>query len=187
MRAQEFLPEKINDAVLEPDFRLQRRMKNGLVIQARGQKRYSDMPDSRGVKIEIFDPATDPELRWPVADVSFAAKQDRNTGEWYLSSLNTGTKEAYRRRGLASAMYNFARMLDNEVRPSRLQTHAGADFWQQGGAGAGKPLELSDEPVFRSEPPPPPPEPTKPQPQGFLQRWRRILAPGHDIKKAQTT
>lgn len=183
MRAREFLPEKINDTVLEPNFRLQRRMKNGLVIQARGRKRYPDMPNSRGVEIEIFDPAADPELRWPVADVSFSAKQDPDTGEWYLSSLSTGTKEPYRRQGLASAMYNFARMLGNDLRGSRLQTKQGEDFWQRGGAGAGRPLELDDEPEYRSEPPPPPAPPPSPRPQGFWPRWKRLLFPDNKLAR----
>ena len=184
MRAQEFLPEKINPDTIDPDFDIKRRMKNGMVIRARGKKIWADMPDFRGVDIEVYDAKEDPELRWPIASTSFKAKQDEKTGEWFMYSLNTGTKERYRRQGIASAMYNFARMLGNDVKPSRLQTHQGQDFWQKGGAGAGRSLELDDEPEYVSEPPPPPPPPREPaRPRGFLQRWRRLLFPDTDTIK----
>ena len=182
MRAQEFIPEKINPDTIEPGFEITRRMKNGLVIRARGDSLPSNnpaYPDYFGVKIQVYDPKDDPELRWSIADARFRARQDPETGEWYMYSVSTGTKERYQRQGIASAMYNFARMLGNDLKPSRLQTDKGRAFWQQGGAGAGRDLELTDEPVYQAPPPPPPkaePEP-EPRPRGFLQRWRKILAP----------
>jgi hypothetical protein len=136
------LDEAINPETLEPGFEIKRTMKNGLLIRARGRKRYADMPDVIGLDVEIFDPKRDANLRYPVADTHFKAKQDPDTGEWFLSSLSTGTKEEYRRQGLASAMYNFARLLGNELRASRIQSRAGEDFWKKGGAGAGRSLEL---------------------------------------------
>jgi hypothetical protein len=47
--------------------------------------------------------------------------------------------------------------------------------------GAGRPLELSDEPEYRSEPPPPAPEPPPPRPRGFMQRWKRLLMPDRKV------
>jgi len=172
MRAHEFIPEKINPETIQPGFERVRRMKNGYVIRARAK----DLYDDGGIEIEVFDPQEDPELRWPIADVRFKVKHD-DTGEPFLASLSTGTKERYRRQGLAAAMYNFARMLGNEVRPSRLQTDQGRAFWQ-GGAGAGRELELTDEPVYQAPTPSPKAEPEpEPRPRGFLQRWRRLLMP----------
>ena len=136
------LGEAVNPDTLEQGFEIKRTMKNGLIIRARGRKRYPDMPDVIGLDVEIFDPKHDANLRYPVADTHFKAKQDPNTGEWFLSSLSTGTKEEYRRQGLASAMYNFARALGNELRASRIQSRAGEDFWKKGAAGQGRPLEL---------------------------------------------
>ena len=179
MRAQEFIPEKINPDTIQPGFEITRRMKNGYVIRAQAK----DIYENGGIEVEIFDPREDPDLRWPIADVRFKVKQDANTGEWYMSSLSTGTKEKYRRQGLASAMYNFARMLGNDLRASRLQTQQGEDFWQKGGAGAGRALELDDEPEYTSEPPPPPPPPPPPRPQGLLHRWRRVLFPQQQVQQ----
>jgi hypothetical protein len=183
MRAHEFIPEKINPETIKPGFEITRRMKNGLVIRARGDSIPEEESDYLGVKIQIYDPKDDPELRWSIADARFRARQDPNTGEWYMYSVSTGTKERYRRQGLASAMYNFARMLGNDLKPSRLQTQAGEDFWKQGGAGAGRPLELSDEPEYKIEPPPPPKPPPAPppQPRGFMQRWKRLLMPDKEV------
>ena len=184
MRAQEFIPEKINPETIHPDFDIKRRMKNGMVIRARGHKIWPDMPDFRGVEITVYDAVQDPGLRWPIASSNFKAKQDEKTGEWFMYSLNTGTNEPYRRQGLASAMYNFVRMLGNDVKPSRLQTRQGQDFWRQGGAGAGRSLELDDEPEYVSDPLPLPTPPREPiRPRGFFQRWRRLLFPDTDATK----
>ena len=139
----ENLTEKINPETMEPGFVVTRRMKNGYIIRARGKKRYSDMPDDIGIEVEIIDPNY--HERYPVADARFKAKQDPDTGEWFLSSLSTGTLEKYRRQGLASAMYNFARALGNDLRASRIQSRAGEDFWKKGGAGQGRPLQLEPE------------------------------------------
>ena len=176
MRAHEFIPEKINPETIEPGFERTRRMKNGYVIRARASNAYSD----GGIEVQVFDVKDDPRMIWPIADVRFKVKADPDTGELFLSSLSTGTKERYRRQGLAGAMYNFARMLGNDIRASRLQTDQGRAFWQ-GGAGAGRPLELSDEPEYRSEPPPPAPEPPPPRPRGFIQRWKRLLMPDRKV------
>lgn len=137
---QEQITEKINPDTVEPGFEISREMKNGMIIRARALKRFPDMPEHQGIEVLVIDPKYHERL--PVADARFKAKQDPETGEWYLASLSTGTLESYRRQGLASAMYNFARTLGNDILPSRLQTQAGRDFWKQGGAGAGRPLEI---------------------------------------------
>ena len=72
-------------------------------------------------------------------------------------------------------MYNFARMLGNDVIPGVSQTAQGQAFWQKGAAGQGRDLELTDVP----EPVTAEPEVKEPTPRktSFGDRWRRLLWP----------
>jgi hypothetical protein len=51
--------------------------------------------------------------------------------------------DEYQRQGIASAMYNFARELGNEIQPSKNRTPMGKAFWA---AGAGTGRATPDEP-----------------------------------------
>lgn len=53
---------------------------------------------------------------------------------------------AYQRQGLASAMYQFARELGNEIKPSRAQTPSGKAFWA---AGAGVGRNFPEQPIVK--------------------------------------
>ena len=52
----------------------------------------------------------------------------------YLIAANVSIDPAWRRKGVAGAMYNFIRSLGNNIKPSTVQTGDGKSFWQ-GGAG----------------------------------------------------
>ena len=60
MRAYEFIPEKINPDTIEPGFEITRRMKNGLVIRARGEHPVNSPTDlktrSLGFHMQIRRP-----------------------------------------------------------------------------------------------------------------------------------
>ena len=178
------MPERVNPDVIKPGFRMERQLPNGMIIQATAHEPWYDDPnpdmrDLRGVVIRVFDPAS---TNWihrknGIADVRFMARLDRKTGEWNLRPTSLQVNDQYRRQGIASAMYNFARALGNDVVPGNLQTDMGKKFWA-GGAGRGREFQIHDLPEPPPPPPPAAPEP-KPEPKtpSFADRWRRILFP----------
>ena len=48
-----------------------------------------------------------------------------------LEALDLSIQPAYRRKGIASEMYKFAKELGNDIRPSKLQTSMGKQFWSK--------------------------------------------------------
>ena len=184
MRAREFMPERVNPDVINPGFRIERQLPNGMIIRATAHEPYHDDPNPdmrelRGVEIRVFDPNNKDWLhqRYGIAEVRFMARRDKTTGDWNLRPTMLHVNERYRRQGIASAMYNFARGLGNDIIPGLAQTDLGQKFWQ-GGAGRGRELDVDRLPE------PPPPEPSaapepkpEPKPPSFADRWRRILFP----------
>ena len=183
MRAQEFIPERVNAEVIEPGYSVRRQLPNGMIIQAQAMTPFLDDPDPymrdlRGVTIRVFDPHSDSWIhdKFGIGEVRFLARQNKETGEWNLRPSGVQVNPKYQRQGIASAMYNFARMLGNDVIPGVSQTAQGQAFWQKGAAGQGRDLELTDVPE--------PEKPSKshtadtPQPKAtFGDRWRRLLFP----------
>lgn len=186
MRSQEFVQEKINPEVINPGFKIEHQLPNGFIIQATAKEPYYDDPSEemralRGVTIRVFDPKADNwmQKKYGVGEVKLLAKQNRETGEWDLRPVSVGVDKEYQRQGIASAMYNFARKLGNDVIPSPLQTDQGKAFWASG-AGKGRDLEVTDLPEPKIEPKAEPKiepkvEPNKPQ--GWMQRFKNILTP----------
>jgi len=183
MRAQEFIPERVNAEVIEPGYSVRRQMPNGLIIQADAMTPFLDDPDPylrdlRGVTIRVFDPNSDSWIhdKFGIAEVRFLARQDKKTGEWNLRPSGVQVNPKYQRQGIASAMYNFARMLGNDVMPGVAQTAQGEAFWKKGAAGQGRDLELTDVP--EPEKPAEPQDKDAPQSkETFSDKWRRLLFP----------
>jgi hypothetical protein len=48
----------------------------------------------------------------------------------HLEALDVVVQPAWRRYGIASEMYKFARELKNDIKPSKLQTAMGKEFWK---------------------------------------------------------
>jgi GNAT superfamily N-acetyltransferase len=178
----DYLQEKINPDTVKDGFEIERQLPNGFTIRATGMEPWKNDPDpsmrdSRGISIRIFDPADKRWMaqRYGIAEVRFYARFNKETGDWNLRPVMLNVDERYRRQGLASAMYNFARKLGNDIVPGTAQTAMGQAFWK-GGAGQGREIEFRDMPK-------PPPEPEKtPEPQAkkepsWLQRWSRLLRP----------
>ena len=174
------LVEKINAEVIEPGYTVRRQLPNGMIVQAEAMKPWSDDPDPemralRGVVIRVIDPEQKGwyQEKYGIAEARFFARQDNKTGEWNLRPTMVQVNEKYRRQGIASAMYNFARSLGNDIVPGTAQTDLGKAFWT-GGAGLGKDAATQAVP----KPRPAPEKPQAPQrPTGFRDRWRRILFP----------
>jgi GNAT superfamily N-acetyltransferase len=183
MRAQEFIPERVNAEVIEPGYSVRRQLPNGLIIQADAMTPFLDDPDPylrdlRGVTIRVFDPNSDSWIhdKFGIAEVRFLARQDKKTGEWNLRPSGVQVNPKYQRQGIASAMYNFARMLGNDVIPGVAQTAQGEAFWKKGAAGQGRDLELTDVP--EPEKPAEPQDKDAPQSkETFSDKWRRLLFP----------
>jgi GNAT superfamily N-acetyltransferase len=155
MRASEFtkqeLDEKVNPRVVEPGFTAEKRLGNRYVMKA--EARYTGEPgdDLRGLIIKVYDTKAKPTmLNWGIGMTRFVARQDPTTQDWYLVSSTTHVDDRYQRQGLASAMYNWARELGNDIEPSSNRTKMGKHFWEKG-AGAGR--EFVDQPPETAAPP----------------------------------
>ena len=155
MRASEFtkqeLDEKVNPRVVEPGFTAEKRLGNRYVMKA--EARYTGEPgdDLRGLIIKVYDTKARPTmLNWGIGMTRFVARQDPTTQDWYLVSSTTHVDDRYQRQGLASAMYNWARELGNDIEPSSNRTKMGKHFWEKG-AGAGR--EFVDQPPETAAPP----------------------------------
>lgn len=48
-----------------------------------------------------------------------------------LEALDLSVDESYRRKGIASQMYAFAKELGNSISPSKMQTELGKKFWNK--------------------------------------------------------
>ena len=138
MAESEELDEKINPKVIEPGFTAEKKLGDRYVMKA--QARYTGEPgdDLRGLIIKLYDiKARRSVMNWGIGQVRFVARQNSETKDWYLVSSNTYVNDEYQRQGLASAMYNWARELGNDIEPSSNRTKMGRHFWDQG-AGVGR-------------------------------------------------
>jgi GNAT superfamily N-acetyltransferase len=149
MRAHEFVSEDYNLKTVTPGFKKEKWYKGRylMVAQARVSDRYEE-GRIRGLIITVFDPKSKSIFfgSGGIASARFIVVGNHME----VSAVQVATE--YQRQGIASAMYNFARELGNDVKPSRNQSDKGKAFWAKG-AGVGR--ETPDEPP----PPEPPPEP----------------------------
>lgn len=165
MRAHEFVQDDYNPETVKPGFEKKRWYKGRylMVAQAREPDKYEDRP-ARGLIIKVYDPSS--KSMWfksaGIAQARFIVI-DRDHMEVSMVSV----ADEYQRQGIASAMYNFARELGNEVRPSSNRTAQGKAFWAAG-AGAGR--ETPDEPPAPVAEPTVAATPTPAAKTGFFKR-----------------
>ena len=84
MRAEEFIPERVNAEVIEPGYSVRRQLPNGMIIQAQAMTPFLDDPDPymrdlRGVTIRVFDPHSD---SWIHDKFGIGAKQKNRRMEF---------------------------------------------------------------------------------------------------------
>jgi len=110
MRAQEFVPEAVNQAIMRTDWE-QLKHQNGYDLIAQGH--------NSGISVYAFD-ANDRQIGW----AHFEVKGD------HLESFDSYVSPELRRQGIATLMYNYAQELGNDIRASTHQTRAGKRFWR---------------------------------------------------------
>jgi hypothetical protein len=154
LREEGVIDEYINKDTVTPGFKKEKWIMGGkykLVATARDRKNDKD---AEGLIIKVIDPEDTSVFRpGEVGSVRLIVKGDGSYDDKTLSASLLGVDDDHQRKGLASAMYQFARELGNDIMPSNAQTDMGKAFWQ-GGAGVGKdfPEELPTEPEVKQEP-----------------------------------
>lgn len=162
------IDEYVNKDTVTPGFKKEKWIMGGkykLVATARDRKNDKD---AEGLIIKVIDPEDTSVFRpGEVGSVRLIVKGDGSYDDKTLSASLLGVDDDHQRKGLASAMYQFARELGNDIMPSNAQTDMGKAFWQ-GGAGAGKdfPEELPPEPEAKQEPA---------EPEAKKPFWKRLF------------
>jgi GNAT superfamily N-acetyltransferase len=127
------ITERINPESVDSSFKVEKDINDRFYLVARGHE------ESRGLLIYVYDREKDNSS--PMSYIAFARLMVQNRkapiDERYLSASFVYVSPEFQRRGLASAMYNFARELKNDILPSGSQTRDGKAFWSTG-AGQGK-------------------------------------------------
>jgi hypothetical protein len=154
LREEGVIDEYVNKDTVTPGFKKEKWIMGGkykLVATARDRKNNKD---AEGLIIKVIDPEDTSAFRpGEVGSVRLIVKGDGSYDDRALSASLLGVDDDHQRKGLASAMYQFARELGNSIIPSNAQTDMGKAFWQ-GGAGISKdfPEELPPEPEAKQEP-----------------------------------
>jgi len=134
MRSQEFIDEVVNKRVFGRGFHQEKSFtdKNGeeykLVAKA-GPLDY--IPGKMNMRSNIFSLEV-----WHNGKMVGWANFEIHGDE--IQAQSVAVEKAYRRRGLANAMYDFAEELGNTVAPSALQKPDGRALWQGRNARAQK-------------------------------------------------
>jgi hypothetical protein len=122
MRANEFLTEKLNSDILNPNFYHEQEI-NGLVYSA---KTVKDGWNPRNKELYLSVECNDKGR--VVAGALFIILNLRS--DQWLESVDTWVNNEYQQSGIASTMYAYAKMLGNDVRPSTIQTPDGKAMWK---------------------------------------------------------
>ncbi len=118
MKVQELL-EKVNPQQFKPGFERVKELPGGKykLVATNGYIK-SGASESEQLRIEV-QTMRGTKLGW----VNFEVIDDN------LEALDLNVDKQFRRRGLATAMYDFARELGNTIAPSRKQKPLGKLFW----------------------------------------------------------
>jgi len=119
MRATEFINETINPDILHSEF--QHKQKIGEYIYT--AKTYIT---PSGVVTYLLIRCY--EKNKLIGTVNFEVRH--SGGNKWLESQNTYVMPGYERRGIATTMYAYAKMLGNDVKPSKFQSDMGQDMWK---------------------------------------------------------
>ena len=122
MRAKEFINEKINPDVLDPRFSHTQQI-GDYTYKAFA---YEGRPGVKFLRVQAFVNESDNAMD-RIGDVLFRITDDERGG--HLESINTFVADEYQKQGIASTMYAYAKMLGNDIQPSKDQLPPGEAMW----------------------------------------------------------
>jgi hypothetical protein len=86
--------------------------------------------DAKGLIVRAYDPKNMDVIG--SASFVLVRKKGKNGDSW-LESDDTKVKEKYRGKGIATAMYQYAKDLGNDIKPSPYKSNAGGEMWKAWG------------------------------------------------------
>jgi GNAT superfamily N-acetyltransferase len=86
--------------------------------------------DAKGLVVKAYDPKTMDVIG--SASFVLVRKKGKNGDSW-LESDDTKVQEKYRGKGIATAMYQYAKNLGNDIKPSPYKSTAGGEMWKAWG------------------------------------------------------
>jgi GNAT superfamily N-acetyltransferase len=86
--------------------------------------------DAKGLVVKAYDPKNMDVIG--SASFVLVRKKGKNGDSW-LESDDTKVKEKYRGKGIATAMYQYAKDLGNDIKPSPYKSNAGGEMWKAWG------------------------------------------------------
>lgn len=119
MRALEFINEEINSDILNPEFKHKQKIGNFLYT---AQTYKSESGFNAYLFIRCYD------RNKLIGNVNFLVRVF--AGKKWLESQHTNVDSNYQQQGIASTMYAYAKMLGNDVKPSKYQSDMGKDMWK---------------------------------------------------------
>lgn len=124
MRAWEFIKEGINPDILHPEFKHEQEI-NGYIYKAEIEL----VPYSNVYFLRITANVQQQLGSWNrIGYIEFTIPADTENGS--LVSDMVWVDKKYRKEGIASTMYAYARMLGNTIKPSSIQLPPGKKMWQ---------------------------------------------------------
>ena len=175
MRFRELATEKVNAKTVEPGFKIEKKLGHlRMVATARDAAREDGI---LGVIVKVYDDRK--KSVWPEIATArlMIDTKDITDPNNVLKASFLHVDPDYRRQGIASAMYNFARELGNDLAPSTNQSSLGRAFWT-GGGGIGKGYNPPPEPEIIKTAPAPAPKPS------LFNKLKSVFAEGTDFTNA---
>ena len=116
MRINEIIPEATNPDIHHSAFKHEQEI-GGLLYKAEAD---NDSGWGTQLNITVYDGKKE------IASTEFIMDEDADS----LVSASTWVLPKYQERGVASTMYAYAKMLGNDIVPSRIQTDQGNAMWR---------------------------------------------------------
>lgn len=138
MRYSEIFVEAVNKEIIDADRRFRQRVTIGDYVyiataftERSNQYIHNNQEVAEpGLVIEVIDP----KIKKLIAQAIFKLKGKGDNQ--HLESQDTWVNKDYKRAGIATTMYAYARSLGNDIKPSRQQTPDGRAMWRGWGDDA---------------------------------------------------